>query len=378
MRGIRLAALATAVLLLVSLPAVARELAVGQQASIDLPSGFTPGAGDGRTRFSYFGPAETVEVAILLYDHARFASAAAMASELLRTLGSQGETSAFAYAGRDAVLAELSFSLGGERRKGYGVFIHGESGCALLAHAPESRFAASADLIVSSLDAFAIDRAARRLPGPVSQFTLAWPPARTARKTATLPDGGRDLPWSDEERDEEGSVAEREHRVLSAYAETETLWVDAWARFYRMVYRQSAARLDRFVDAFAESLPLGDPTETARRVLSWVQGFTYERDVAGLDFVPPLAAAFERRGDCDARAVVMAIILERLGIDCVLMLSREYGHAMLAVDVPGGGKRFPYQGKDYLVAETTAKVGLGMIDAGQADFTKWLGVDLGE
>jgi hypothetical protein len=72
------------------------------------------------------------------------------------------------------------------------------------------------------------------------------------------------------------------------------------------------------------------------------------------------------------------MILERLGIDCVLMLSREYSHAMLAVDVPGGGQRFPFKGRMYLVAETTAKVGLGMIDASQADFSKWLGVDLGE
>ena len=129
--------------------------------------------------------------------------------------------------------------------------------------------------------------------------------------------------------------------------------------------------------AIARSLPADDPTECARRVLAWVQGFSYERDLAGIDYVPPLAAAFGRRGDCDARAVVMAIVLEGLGIDCVLMLSREYSHAMLAVDVPGGGQRFPFGGGEYLVAETTAKVGLGMIDADQADFSKWLGVDLG-
>ena len=109
-----------------------------------------------------------------------------------------------------------------------------------------------------------------------------------------------------------------------------------------------------------------------------MQDFVFERDPSGLDFVPPLAAAFERRGDCDSRALVMAIILEHLGIDCVLMLSREYSHAMLAVDVPGGGQRFPFRGREYLVAETTAHVGLGMIDSSQADFSKWLGVALGD
>jgi hypothetical protein len=145
-----------------------------------------------------------------------------------------------------------------------------------------------------------------------------------------------------------------------------------------MVYKESASELDDLSLALSKSLPANDPTESARRVLAWVQGFTYERDSAGIDFVPPLTAAFERRGDCDSRAMVMAIILERVGVDCVLMISREYSHAMLAVDVPGGGQRFTYNGKAYLVAETTAKVGIGMIDSTQADFSKWLGVDLGE
>ncbi len=169
----------------------------------------------------------------------------------------------------------------------------------------------------------------------------------------------------------------REYRVLALYAETEDLWVDAWARFYRMVYRESAARLDGLTAALARSLPLDDPTECARTVLAWVQGFSEGTDDSGIDFVPPLPAAFERRGDCDSRAVVMAIVLERLGIDCVLMISREYSHAMVGVDVPGGGQRFTCNGRDYLVAETTAKVGIGLIDAEQADFSKWLGVDVG-
>jgi hypothetical protein len=38
----------------------------------------------------------------------------------------------------------------------------------------------------------------------------------------------------------------------------------------------------------------------------------------------------------------------------------------------------PRCGRRYLVAETTAKAGIGKIDAAQADFSKWLGVDVGE
>jgi hypothetical protein len=285
-------------------------------------------------------------------------------------------------------MADLDFAVNGDPRKGYAVFISGapaasgaarsENSYALVASTETSRFDSYSELIISSLDAFSIDRDARRFPGPVSQFLSPSPAARTEKKTVVLPAGSISLPWSSKEAQEELSVAEREFRVLTMYLKSETLWMDAWARYYRMVYKQSAAQLDSLTRAFANSLPVKDPTESARRVLAWVQGFHYERDFSGIDFVPPLTAAFEERGDCDSRAMVMAIILERLGIDSVLMVSREYSHAMLAVDVPGGGQRFTYNGKAYLVAETTAKVGIGTIDASQADFSKWLGVDLGE
>ena len=47
------------------------------------------------------------------------------------------------------------------------------------------------------------------------------------------------------------------------------------------------------------------------------------------------------------------------------------------MDVPGGGQRFAYNGKSYLVAETTAHVGIGKIDSSQTDMSKWLPVDIG-
>jgi len=382
-----IAILAVFITVLVS-PVAAKELAADTGASIDMPSGFTPGDGDGKTRFSYFDTNEGMELDILIFEPGHYSSAEIMAADLLGQMGSKGDISSYTYQGRRAVIAELDFAVNGNPRKGHAVFIAGtpavsdtarsEDSYALVASAETSQYDSHSELIISCLDAFSIDRGARRFPGPVSQFLFPWPAARTERKTATFPAGTISMPWSSEEEKEELSVAEREYRVLTTYAETATLWVDAWARYYRMVYKESAARLDSFTKAFSDSLPANDPTEAARRVLAWIQGFHYERDFAGIDFVPPLLAAFERRGDCDSRAVVMAIILERLGIDAVLMISREYSHAMLAVDVPGGGQRFTYNGKAYLVAETTAKVGIGMIDSSQTDFSKWLGVDLGE
>lgn len=371
---------------------------------VDMPSGFVPGPGDGKTKFSYADPNDGMEFDIRVYEAGRYPSAQAIAADVASRLSSTGDTEAFRYEGRSAVLAELHFTLNGEEEKGYGLFIQGrplppaaassapspapsatpaaaparaEPSYALLAFSTAERFDDYADLILSCLDSFSIDRAALRAPGPLSQYVLPWPPKRTATKQVLLPDGSRaELPWSDDEAAQEADTANREYHVLESYEQSQDLWVDAWARFYRMVYRESAARLDRLTLEFSRILPAGDPTEDARRVLAWVQGFVYQRDEQGIDFVTPLHAAFEERGDCDSRAMVMAIILERLGIHSVLMLSRDYSHAMLGVDVPGGGQRFPWNGKSYLVAETTAKVGLGMIAASQSDFSKWLGVEL--
>jgi hypothetical protein len=375
-RATALCALGTALVL----PVTAEERTSPEGIFIDLPSGFAPGEGDGKTRFSYLSPDGEIELDILTRKPGQFPAVEGMAAEMLEKLGSQGQRAGFQYEGRSALIAELSFAMNGSPRKGYALFLQAASGSgyALLAHTAAARFDATADFIMSSLDAFSIDRAARRTPGPVSQFLLPWPAPRPDRKTVALPGGQSELPWSPAEAEQELYTVQREYRVLKTYLSDKTLWSDAWARFYRMLYRESAGRLDGFTEAFARTLPPEDPTESARRVLAWVQDFVFERDFSGFDLVPPLVAAFERRGDCDSRALVMAMILERLGIDCVLMLSREYSHAMLAVDVPGGGQRFPFKGRMYLVAETTAKVGLGMIDSTQADFSKWLGVDLGE
>ena len=356
---------------------------------IDMPSGFGLKSGDGKMRFAFADPERGMEYEILAYEPGRFADAAAIAAWTVGKLGSSGDSTPYTYEGRKAILVELGFALEGAKQKGFGLFIEGrkkaggkgavdEHSYALLAYAPEADFAAYADFILSCLDSFSIDAAAKRSPGPVSQFTLDWPPVHDKQKKVAIAGGGQaDLPWSEDEATQEAQTDMREYKVLTAYGNEPALSVDAWARFYRMAYRESAARLDRLALETTKVVPAGDPTETARKILSWVQGFVYVRDEKGSDFIPPLTAAYGATGDCDSRAVVAAAILERLGIDAILMVSREYSHAMLAVDVPGGGQRFGFNGKKYLVGETTAKVGLGMVAADMADWTKWMGIDLG-
>jgi len=55
-------------------------------------------------------------------------------------------------------------------------------------------------------------------------------------------------------------------------------------------------------------------------------------------------------------------------------LRSTYAQPSSPVDAPGAGARFPFEGGAWLVAETTATVGLGMIDSAQADPSAWIGV----
>jgi len=398
-------ALATT-LLLVALPARADILWSDMGFYVDMPEGFYLANGDGKTRFAFLSPDDGMEFDIISYDPGRYASAQALATDALKKIGSAGEMESFEYQGRSCIFAELVFTIGGAAKQGYAVFLAGraapaaqtaptappggagtapaappasatpERSIALLAYANSGDFEAYADFILSCLDCFSIDKAALRMPGPVSQYLLPWPAPHDATKTVAFGDARIELPWSDLEAEQEQGTAGREFRVLQAYGTEGDLWKAAWARTYRMIYRESAARLDRLAIELDRYLP-EDPTDAARALLVWSQGFSYERDQEGIDFVDPLTAAYEGRGDCDSRAMVVSIILERRGIDSILMVSATYSHALLAVDVPGGGQRFSFDGKDYLVGETTAKVGLGMIAQDQADWSQWVGIQLG-
>jgi len=105
-----------------------------------------------------------------------------------------------------------------------------------------------------------------------------------------------------------------------------------------------------------------------------VQGFAYERDLEGSDFVNLVTALSEGRGDCDSRSMLWAMFLEQANIPSAIMVSRNHSHAMGLADVPGAGARFDSGGKKWLVAETTDKVGIGLISADKSDIASWLGV----
>lgn len=406
--------------------------------SIDLPEGFVYLEGDGSTKFSFGTPDESVKVDILVYPPSRFVNAKTGAAETAAKLSGRGTFSSFEFGGSDAALGELVFGSGAAALKGYGLFVNDASpppaaggagpraaadayDLVVLAYASAADYENNRDFVESAIDGLSANVSRRAVPGPLGAVARITAGAKgtTPLKTVTIPFGATAVSadWNPREGAAAQVLVEREYRVLSAYAQSPELLDAAIARFYRMIFRDAAPALDKLSLALSAAWETGawsgtlwapslvassaasrsarlppaksaatsvagprfgaaaQPRGYAEALLAWVQGFRYERDPKGSDVVNPISAAFEARGDCDSRALVMAILLRREGIRSILMISLEYEHALAAVDAPGAGARYPFKDKNWLVAETTAKVGIGLVDQTQADPESWLGVD---
>jgi hypothetical protein len=353
---------------------------------IDLPEGYQFAGGDGKTRFS-FRASGGAALDIVVWSET-YASVEALTDDVGKRLENRGETAFFEYRNKKAALMELAFSASGENSAGWGLCVELDAPAAstrrplflALAYGPAEE--TGLELFhLSALDSVVPSGEDRRAPGPVTEFS--YPRGALVQK----PLAGQNLTAHIHEQDCEAAQAlvDREFAILRRYMDS-PLWKEAWIRFYRAIYRDAFERLadtafvlERYwnTPAFTGGGGDGHPQdlrEFGQKALNWVQSFAYERNFLGSDFINPVSAAFEGRGDCDSRALLWAILLEQANIPAAIMVSREYSHAMGLADLPGTGAHFEINGKKWLVAETTAPVSLGLIGAGVSDIANWLGI----
>jgi hypothetical protein len=363
---------------------------------LDLPEGYAYQDGNGKDRFSFVSPwKSSLDVAV--YAGTAYPSVEALAGDVRERLGNRGEVVFFEYRDKKAALLELAFGTGDTRQGGEGAAFEGWGLCVELAGGGERADAPSppvllalaygpagdgalAELHLSALDSIAPSEADRYAPGPVTECTYP----RGRRITGTLAGLGLEAPLREFDAPGAQALVDREFAVLRRYGQSPR-WREAWARFYRAIYRDSFERLagaafalERYWEASAWRDP-ADPAEApgmalAEKALEWVQSFAYERDLLGSDLVNLVSAAFEGRGDCDSRALLWAVVLEQANIPGAIMVSAEYKHAMGLADLPGTGARFTHEGVRWLVAETTAPVPLGRIRADVSEISRWMGI----
>ncbi|MDR0556597.1 MAG: hypothetical protein LBG43_01805 [Treponema sp.] len=347
---------------------------------IDLPEEYELADGDMKSVYSFASPAGAI-VNIRAYQAGAYQSVEALAGAIQKQLNNRGEMDVFEYRNKKAVILELDFSLGNDGVNGFGLCLEldrqiasdaasGTPFLLALAYADKADGDLTA-LHLSCLDSIAPDAGSLRTPGPI--VTYSFPIG--SRKTQPLAGNAGEAAFFEYDAEAAQFVVDREDLLLRRYVQT-PLWKDAWMRFYRTIYRDSFERIQNAAFALERSwnIPALDNRALASAALKWVQGFRYERDLEGSDFVNLVTAAVEGRGDCDSRALLLAVILEQAGVSAGIMVSAEYSHAMGIVDVDGVGVRIPLDGKNWLVAETTVHVDIGLIGQSMSDLKKWIGI----
>jgi hypothetical protein len=153
-------------------------------------------------------------------------------------------------------------------------------------------------------------------------------------------------------------LAEMSYRDLglqSRYPDPVTEARIVWAEVYRRVFNNSVPQLKTVMEGFNKIFKEEKfgAKDKVYFVVTFVQNIPYERPGGVLDLFPPLGTLAYRYGDCDSKAILLYVILEKMGVDCAMLWSYNYKHAMLGVKFSGRGEFLTVNGKKYYFLETT-------------------------
>lgn len=376
--------------------------------SLDLPEGFriADATEDGMS-YLFAHDRMPVELILKLYDNTMDAPET-MAIALKRLHSTYGEMETFEW--RNVDCAVTQFKMMGQY-EGWGLSVPlalKNATLVLLCYAPSDVADSVQQFIISCINSLAVDRGSYYEPGPITTF--AFP--KTGALPVTLEIAGKSIKTEIDSDDVEAAqfLVECEYAVLTIYAGHEK-WREAWQRYYRMIFRDSAGRMKRVafdirntlmplasgaarsgntsegvsttaIDTDGNAQPLTIATNNEKvalvqMLLSWTQDFSYERGkAASTDFTPVPACLLGEGNDCDSRAMLLSAISHHLGINSAVFVSREYGHALYGADLPEKGAKIKAGETEYLLGETTTKVALGLVAQEFSDIKKWLAIPM--
>ncbi len=352
--------------------------------SLDIPEGFEIAdyTEDGMS-YVFSHPNIPVTLVMKLTEEKNAKSAAEVLNINLKKLNASGETDSFKWNGTVCGISNFFMSLD-DNYSGWAVSAPvkiQDYYVILLCYAPESKKGCD-QFIISTINSLSINNEYLNTPGIITSY--AFPPEGS--ESVLLKIGGKEIKTSLDKSDEEAAkfVIDLEYSVLNLYA-NHKMWKEAWQRYYRMIYRDNAGRLqqtakniyDSIYPELKKSKPQDADIKYAQALLSWVQTFGYERAQSKIesDFTSLPASIKGKGSDCDSRSMLVSVLLNYTGIDTAMLISREYSHAVVVTDIPAPGQTFTMEnGREYLFGETTARVTWGMMAQDQADRTKWIPV----
>lgn len=352
--------------------------------SLDIPEGFEIAdyTEDGMS-YVFSHPNIPVTLVMKLTEEKNAKSAAEVLNINLKKLNASGETDSFKWNGTVCGISNFFMSLD-DNYSGWAVSAPvkiQDYYVILLCYAPESKKGCD-QFIISTINSLSINNEYLNTPGIITSY--AFPPEGS--ESVLLKIGGKEIKTSLDKSDEEAAkfVIDLEYSVLNLYA-NHKMWKEAWQRYYRIIYRDNAGRLqqtakniyDSIYPELKKSKPQDADIKYAQALLSWVQTFGYERAQSKIesDFISLPASIKGKGSDCDSRSMLVSVLLNYTGIDTAMLISREYSHAVVVTDIPAPGQTFTMEnGREYLFGETTARVTWGMLAQNQADRTKWIPV----
>ncbi|MDP2365070.1 MAG: hypothetical protein Q8M94_15035 [Ignavibacteria bacterium] len=152
-----------------------------------------------------------------------------------------------------------------------------------------------------------------------------------------------------------------------------------WHEIYRRIYWQAYDKFDNILKGFDEVFTIEKMSDRDKVyfIISFVQNIKYQRPGGELDLLPPLGTLATKFGDCDTKALLLYIILEKAGVDCVMFWSFQYTHAMLGININARGNYKLQKGNNYYFVETTFPGwNIGDIDPEMNNLSLWYVDDL--
>lgn len=142
-----------------------------------------------------------------------------------------------------------------------------------------------------------------------------------------------------------------------------------WRNIYYELYQHDKEMISFLQDSLQEIATVNSLSrnELAYLIVSFVQDIPYNYVVPGpcdrndhpcrsnekFGILSPVEFLYSLSGDCDTRSVLLYSILKHFNFDPLIMISNQYRHAMIAIDLPAAGDFIIHKGKKFYFWETT-------------------------
>ena len=355
--------------------------------SLDIPEGFelTDSTEDG-TSLLLTHPNLPVTLAIKIYYKEQYKSSSETLEAALNKLSAKGSMDQIKW--QEEVCSISTFNMELDKAyKGWAVSapVKLNSYLVVLCYCPEEIFEKCQHFIVSAINSLCIKDELYNSPGIFIDY--AFP--KTGKKEISTRIGGQIINSyiDDSDSDAADCLINIEYSVLTMYINHPKL-KDAWERYYRLIYRDSYARIAAFSSDVYEVLfkiaqkenPENPQIAYAQKLLSWVQDFHYRRadKASSSDFTNIPAMLLGEGNDCDSRSMLICLLLKSAGIESIFLLYPNQQHAMVGALIKAPGQTYVLKenNQEFIMGETTAHVTWGMIAQDFADRNKCVPVIL--